>query len=106
MSTEGSTSPSKSIFDFENYGDIEYEDFHKDMSVHDATYSDLFSDDVFKNEEWCIYNYNDILIVSLYCGLGRVEEGIHHACKLLLPGKAYPDDQLSCLALEVPPCQH
>ena len=45
---------------------MEDQDFNRSMSIHGASYSDLFSDEHFENEEWAKYRYINDLKVSLH----------------------------------------
>ena len=40
------------VYEFEKYGDRGDKLFHSLMSVHDPSYFDLYSDEVFENWEW------------------------------------------------------
>ena len=54
---------------FPNFVDMPDDDFHRLMSVHDATYSDLFSDEVFENNDWSKYYNFEYLKMSYGEGL-------------------------------------
>ena len=45
------------------------DDFHRLMTVHEATYSDLFSDEVFENNYWSKYYNFEYLKMSYGEGL-------------------------------------
>ena len=78
-------------------------DFHRTVSVHDVTYSDCISDEIFENDECCRYRS---IGISLDDEIGRVQEGIQSISKLFLPGKAYPNDQVLISTKEIIHCEY
>ena len=56
------------------------------MSVHDATYSDLFSDKMFENSDWSKYYDVEYLKMSYGEGLECSDEGIQSASNLKYSG--------------------
>ena len=71
---------------FPNFADMADDDFHRLMSVHDATYSDLFSDEVFENSDWSKYYDFEYLKMSYGEGLECSDEGIQSASNLKYSG--------------------
>ena len=64
MNVEETSDSCPNIYDFENYRDMEGEEFHMLMSVNDISYSDLFSDGIFENEGWAKCRFIYILKVT------------------------------------------
>ena len=71
---------------FPNFSDMSDDDFHRLMSVHDAIYSDLFSDKVFENNDWSKYYNFECLKMSYGEGLECSDEGIQSASNLKYSG--------------------
>ena len=71
---------------FLNIADMPDDDFHRLMSVHDSTYSDLFSDEVFENNDWSKYYNFEYLKMSYGEGLECSYEGIQSASNLKYSG--------------------
>ena len=58
------------------------DDFHRLMSIHDATYSDIFSDEVFENNDWFKFSNFEYLNMSYGEGLECSDKGIQSASNL------------------------
>ena len=63
LRVEGTATCSPAIFDYENYGGIGDEWFHRGTIFCNIAYSDLFVDEVFEKEEWV--NYKNVYYLKI-----------------------------------------
>ena len=71
---------------FPKCAEMPHDDFHRLMSVHYPSYSDLFSDEVFENNDWSKYYNFEYLKMSYGEGLECSDEGIQSASNLKYSG--------------------